>query len=91
LEILNIQKSWNYTEYFMTVPPPGYADRRESIHPKRKNSETALIVNEMKYRQVFQDKTGFIPGLSILDLLFNAGPDSAGILNDAASKLHLQS
>ena len=29
------------------------------------------------YYQVFREKTGFIPDLSILDLLFNLGPESA--------------
>lgn len=28
----------------------------------------------IRYRQVFQEKTGFIPDLSILDLLFSEGP-----------------
>ena len=28
------------------------------------------------YRQVRQDKLGFIPGLSILDLVFNLGPEA---------------
>ena len=31
--------------------------------------------------QVFQDRIGFIPNLSILDLLFNTGPQAADILN----------
>lgn len=36
---------------------------------------------EMKpYHQVFEDKHGFIPNLSILDLLFNLGPESLGYL-----------
>jgi hypothetical protein len=32
------------------------------------------------YNQVFEERYGFIPDLSILDLLFNAGPDTADIL-----------
>ena len=35
---------------------------------------------EMPYWQVFQDKFGFVPGLSIMDLLFNEGPESICLL-----------
>jgi len=35
-----------------------------------------------KYDQVFMEKQGFIPNLSILDLLFNLGPESADYLNN---------
>lgn len=31
---------------------------------------------ERSYWQVFRDKFGFVPGLSIMDLLFNEGPES---------------
>lgn len=48
-------------------------DYRELIHPKR---ETTLRGNENgRYHQVFAHKHGFIPNLSVLDLLFNEGPD----------------
>jgi hypothetical protein len=33
-----------------------------------------------EYDQVFRDKTGFIPSCSIIDLLFNYGPDSLKML-----------
>lgn len=33
------------------------------------------------YPQVFEDRVGFIPNLSILDLLFNTGPEAGNILN----------
>lgn len=34
----------------------------------------------LKYPQVFEDKIGFKPNLSILDLLFNAGPQTKSLL-----------
>lgn len=34
----------------------------------------------LKYPQVFEDKIGFKPNLSILDLLFNAGPQTKALL-----------
>lgn len=33
-----------------------------------------------KYFQVFENKTGFLPNLSILDLLFNEGPNAAMVI-----------
>ncbi|MDQ3191592.1 MAG: WbqC family protein [Bacteroidota bacterium] len=50
-------------------------DFRQLIHPK-KNS----LFNLQEYNQVFNDKHGFIPDLSILDLLFNQGPESTSYL-----------
>jgi hypothetical protein len=34
------------------------------------------------YNQVFQEKKGFIPDLSILDLMFNEGPNAINYLRD---------
>ena len=52
------------------------ADYRNSIHPKRQNTIMRDLGLERPYWQVFREKFGFIPGLSIMDLLFNEGPDS---------------
>ncbi len=38
------------------------------------------LKNQKQYDQVFMEKHGFIPNLSILDLLFNLGPESADYL-----------
>jgi len=38
------------------------------------------LKKQEKYDQVFMEKQGFIPNLSILDLLFNLGPESADYL-----------
>ena len=55
-------------------------DFREAIHPKRPN--TILEDNNLKkpYFQVFSQKYGFLPNLSVIDLLFNEGPDSISYL-----------
>lgn len=51
-------------------------DYRELIHPKRENTILEDLGLEKPYFQVFSQKYGFIPNLSIMDLLFNEGPDS---------------
>ncbi len=51
-------------------------DLRESIHPKRSNSILKDLDLEKPYFQVFSRKYGFKSDLSVMDLLFNEGPDS---------------
>ncbi len=46
-------------------------DLRDVIHPKKESKYEAK-----KYYQVFSSRFGFVPGLSIMDLLFNEGPES---------------
>lgn len=50
------------------------ADLREAIRPK--NPLPDADFQPRPYYQVFQQKHGFLPNLSILDLLFNMGPES---------------
>ena len=51
-------------------------DYREAIHPKRPNAILQEMGLDVPYFQVFSDRNGFRPGLSVLDLLFNEGPDA---------------
>ena len=51
-------------------------DWREIIHPKRDNSILSGLGLERSYYQVFSSRFGFTPHLSVMDLLFNEGPDS---------------
>lgn len=63
------------------VVPTGAAclpegDFRAVIHPKRPNTILHDMGLDRPYWQVFREKYGFVPGLSIMDLLFNEGPES---------------
>lgn len=51
-------------------------DLRDSIHPKKADTILKDLGLEKPYFQVFAQKHGFISDLSIMDLLFNEGPDS---------------
>ena len=51
-------------------------DLRETIHPKRANPILRDMDLEKPYFQVFSQNYGFQSDLSIMDLLFNEGPDS---------------
>ncbi len=84
LEVLDINALCNHTENFTKIPPAGCADKRDAIHPKRKDPDLMNAIEQLQYTQVFQNRWGFVPGLSILDLLFNAGPDSGRLLEKAA-------
>ena len=55
-------------------------DLREAIHPKRQDTILKDLELEKPYFQVFAEKHGFIQNLSIMDLLFNEGPDSITFL-----------
>ena len=57
-------------------------DLRETIHPK-KNLPESLGYRSQKYTQVFEQQLGFVPDMSIVDLLFNMGPESILCLRDS--------
>lgn len=54
--------------------PDGIDDFRDSIDPKHPHPDPAFAPR--RYYQVYENKHGFQPNLSILDLLFNMGPES---------------
>ncbi len=53
---------------------------KEEIHPKKPNSILKDLGVDKSYYQVFAQRHGFIPNLSIMDLLFNEGPASIDYL-----------
>lgn len=58
-------------------------DFRDVIHPKKNYKEVDPSFHPLPYYQVFKEKFGFIPNLSIVDLLFNMGPESLLVLRDS--------
>ncbi len=77
-ELFEIENNIVLTEDFEKVPDRtlNYRDR---ISPKEKTPPDPYF-HPLEYIQVFSDKLGFSPNLSILDLLFNEGPNSYSIL-----------
>ncbi len=57
-------------------PNPGAGDWRNAIHPKPSKQIPDPDFTPLPYVQVFGEKWGFKPNLSILDLLFNEGPQT---------------
>lgn len=55
-------------------------DLRTEIHPKKAASDAYSLKLKQPYYQVFEDRFGFVPNLSILDLLFNLGPETNSYL-----------
>lgn len=58
-------------------------DFRESIHPKKELNAEDNKFRSVPYYQVFEERNGFIPNLSIIDLLFNMGPESLLVLQQS--------
>lgn len=54
-------------------------DLRSGFHAK-KSTQAGIIADFPRYIQVFEEKHQFLPDLSILDLLFNIGPEAGQYL-----------
>jgi hypothetical protein len=76
-ELLEIENNLILTGDFEKIPD-SVKNLRELISPKNKLLNHQFQTE--KYTQVFSEKTGFFPNISILDLLFNEGPNSLNIL-----------
>lgn len=58
-------------------------DIRHKISSKKWPIVSSSGFHPSKYSQVFEEKTGFLPNLSILDLLFCTGPEAKIILKES--------
>ncbi len=83
-ELLDIHPHVHYTEAFTSpldisrtshlVPRTSHLDYRYAIQPKHPAPDDDFTPRP--YYQVYREKHGFLPNLSILDLLMNMGPES---------------
>jgi len=67
---LKINIKYNYTNTYQQTYST-LDDYRGSIHPKHVSD-----ISFKQYFQVFEERNGFLPNLSIVDLVFNQGPQS---------------
>lgn len=85
LELLEIKTNIQYTSSYIAHPPQ-LQDFRETFHPKKDVAPSPKVEGWGEdfylkpYSQVFENKFGFLPNLSIIDLLFNQGPHASEYL-----------
>lgn len=72
-ELLDIQTKVSYSLEFANALHSPLKDFREGIRPKHPMEDPDF--EPRTYYQVYQQKHGFLPNLSVLDLLFNMGPE----------------
>lgn len=69
--LIGIETPITYSEEYIFELPDDILDVRETVHPKK-----PPIAQTSEYYQVFAEKNGFIPNLSIVDVLFNMGNEA---------------
>ena len=74
----NVEYTTKYQPSALNPQPSTLTDFRDVINAKHPQPDEGFTPKE--YWQVFQHKHGFLPNLSILDLLFNMGPESVFFL-----------
>ena len=79
LKLLKEEVSLGFTVHYEEVEGIDY---RKEINPKK--SKGKLYPSE-NYLQVFEAKQGYISNLSILDLLFNEGPNAINFLKNGSN------
>ncbi len=73
-ELLDIRPNLRVTDRYADAAQWGAADFRDAIRPKKPLPDPSFTPRP--YYQVYRLKHGFQPNLSILDLLFNEGPEA---------------
>jgi hypothetical protein len=77
-ELLDLHPSVSYTTAYAHGPAK---DFRETIRPRRPGNDPDFC--PQPYYQVFGERTGFLANLSVVDLLFNMGPEAILVLRSS--------
>ncbi len=83
LNLLECENKIEISDEYITNKTSLLTDLRNRFSPKKKSG-----TNFPEYIQVFSDKHGYIPNLSIIDLLFNEGPNALEYLKGIDINLH---
>lgn len=82
-QLTDIEPHVRSTEEYKQTFSANEHDFRDIIHPKKDHSLFDPDFAPARYYQVFEERHGFLPNLSIIDLLFNMGPESLIVLKDS--------
>lgn len=77
-ELLDIHPVIRHTVRYESAVPN---DFRETIRPRHPGADLSFV--PQPYYQVFREKHGFLPNLSIVDLLFNMGTESVLVIESS--------
>jgi hypothetical protein len=83
LELLSIEKEISFSQQFIRGYDNKIADLRSRIHPK-KSLSSLIFYHPIEYIQVFGKQ--FVENLSVIDLIFNEGPNSMNKINETLIK-----
>lgn len=75
-KVLKMPGGISLTHSYEKIYPEGVTDKRNTLLPKNYQQADDCP----RYTQVFEDRIGFQPNLSILDLLFCCGPETSHLL-----------
>ncbi len=79
--LLQLDANISYTDSYKEAFDSHECDLREVIHPKRPLPAEWQMLTPHPYYQVFYQKHGFVPDMSIIDLLFNLGTEAPLVLH----------
>jgi hypothetical protein len=66
--------------------PTKYTNAFAGSENSMEQNKDVLLETPLVYPQVFEDRIGFVPNCSILDLLFNKGPEASYLLATSSSE-----
>ena len=83
LNALDYSQNIKLTEEYMSNLGDNIIDYRDVIHPKKDFKLVDPSFKMQEYRQVFNNRLPFAPNLSVIDLIFNKGPEAIDYLEDS--------
>jgi len=81
--VLDFKPTIKFSDSYLTEPVDEMVDFRNQISPKESVGSMDKTYQIIPYQQVFAEKNGFLPNLSILDLIFCKGPETLSILENS--------